>query len=429
VHLEWYISAHPFPGVRLAVVTDTTERMRLEAERDDLLASERAARAQAERASYLKDEFLGTVSHELRTPLNSILLWTQMLSQRNNDPEQLTRGLAAIERSTRAQAQLISDLLDVSGIISGKLRLNVQPLDLAATIRSALESLAPAIDAKELSLQTWFDSSVGVISGDPVRLQQVIWNLMNNATKFTPKGGRIDVKMERIDWRVRVTVSDTGRGIEPELLSHLFERFRQGDVSSTRNQGGLGLGLSIVKHIVEMHGGTVGASSAGPGRGAEFTVLLPIAASLDVALPEQITSDDSHPTEIARLEGVRVLMVDDDVDTCAVMSRFLQETGAIVTTATDVAGALVELERFHPQVLVSDIGMPERDGYDLIREVRARGHSYRNLPAIALTALAGPRDRRRAFQAGYQVHLAKPLDTSELTAAIAALIGRTEQVK
>jgi PAS domain S-box-containing protein len=425
VHLEWYISAHSSPGVRLAVVTDISDRTRLEAQRDELLASERSARAQAERANYLKDEFLGTLSHELRTPLNSILLWTQILLQNVNDPEQVQRGLAAIERSTKVQAQLITDLLDVSRIISGKLRLEVQPLNLAATIKSALESLSPAIEGKELRLQTSFDPRVGMISGDPARLQQVIWNLVINATKFTPKGGRIDVKMERIDSHVEVSVSDTGQGIAAELLPYLFERFRQGDVSIKRNSGGLGLGLAIVKHIVEMHGGTVAVASDGPGTGAKFTVLLPIAASLDDSL-HALPNPDRGSKEIARLEGVRVLIVEDDADTCAVMSRILEATGAVVTTATDVGAALAELERAKPQVLVSDIGMPRQDGYDLIREVRARGYSYQNLPAIALTALAGSQDRLRALLAGYQVHVAKPIDASELTAAIAALVGRTQ---
>ena len=424
VHLEWYISAHSFPGVRLAVVTDISERMQHESERNELLASERAARNEAERASRLKDEFLGTLSHELRTPLNSILLWTQLLLGKVDDAAQITRGLTAIERSTRTQAQLISDLLDVSAIISGKLRLDVQPLDLAATIKSALESLSPAIAAKELTLETWFDQRVGMIVGDSERLQQVIWNLVNNASKFTPKGGRIDVRLERFNSHVEISVKDSGQGISPELLPYLFDRFRQGDVNTNRTEGGLGLGLAIVKHLVEMHGGTVAASSAGQGKGAKFTVVLPIAASFDEALlaPEKLNA----ASEAARLDGVRVLIVDDDADTCAVMSRILNETGAAVATAVNVGAALDELEQFDPQVLVSDIGMPERDGYDLIREVRSRGYSYQRLPAIALTALARPQDRRRALLAGYQVHVSKPIDASELTAAIAALIGRVE---
>jgi PAS domain S-box-containing protein len=426
VHLEWYISVHSFPGVRHAVVTDITERLELEAERDDLLASERAARAQAERASYLKDEFLGTLSHELRTPLNSILLWTQMLSQRINDPEVL-RGLATIERSTHVQAQLISDLLDVSAIVSGKLRLDVQMLDLVAIIKATLETLAPAIEAKGLKLQTLFDPRVTMISGDPARLQQVIWNLINNASKFTPKDGRIEIRVERIHSQLKIVVSDNGQGIESDLLPFLFERFRQGDVSTKRNSGGLGLGLAIVKHLVELHGGTVTASSHGLGSGAEFTVLLPIASVLDEPLnaltPQNAGStSDSNST---RLDGVRILLVDDDTDSCNVMARILRQIGAVIKVATNVDDALVELDHFKPQILISDIGMPDRDGYDLILEVRARGHSFQNLPAIALTALAGPQDRRRALLAGYQVHLAKPIDSTELTTAIAVLSKRS----
>jgi hypothetical protein len=425
VHLEWYISAHSFPGVRLAIVTDMTERIRLESERNELLASERTARAQAERANYLKDEFLGTLSHELRTPLSSILLWTQMLLQRGADPEQV-RGLLAIERNTKVQAQLISDLLDVSAIMSGKLRLDVQQLDLAATIRSALETLTPAIEAKELRLQTVFDPRVAIISGDPSRLQQVIWNLVNNASKFTPKGGHIEVKMERVDSQVEISVSDTGEGIAPELLPHIFERFQQGTDSTKRKTGGLGLGLAIVKHLVEMHGGTVSAANNAEGKGTKFTVRLPTEVSQDDLLHSSVPQTDVRSGEIARLEGVRVLIVDDDPDTCAVLARILTQAGAIARTAPNVETALDELDQFKPQVLVSDIGMPDRDGYDLIREVRARGHSYQSLPAIALTALAGPQDRRRALRAGYQVHVAKPADASELSATIAALIGRTD---
>jgi PAS domain S-box-containing protein len=422
IHLEWHISAHSFPGVRLAIVTDISDRMRFEGERNDLLASERSARGEAERANYLKDEFLSTLSHELRTPLNSILLWTQRLQHDIDDHAQVERGLSAIERNTKIQAQLISDLLDVSAIVSGKLRLDIRALDLATMIKGALEGLSPAIDAKRLTLQTWFDVDAGLISGDAERLQQVVWNLVNNAIKFTPSGGHIDVRLERVESHVEIGIADNGQGIKPELLPYLFDRFRQGDLKSNRGHSGLGLGLAIVKHLVEMHGGTVSASSPGSGQGAKFIVTLPVAAtfrdSLNLGAP--------RAPEFARLEGVHVLVVDDDADTCAVLSRILEETGAVVTTALSATSALEEFERTRPQVLISDIGMPELDGYALIREVRARGYSYQVLPAIALTALARPEDRRRALLAGYQMHMAKPIDASELTTAIAALLGRTE---
>jgi PAS domain S-box-containing protein len=423
IHLEWHISAHSFSGDRLAVVTDISERMRFESERNELFASERSARAEAERANYLKDEFLSTLSHELRTPLNSILLWTQRLQHDIDEREQVERGLSAIERNTKIQAQLISDLLDVSAIVSGKLRLEIRPLDLAAMIKAALEGLSPAIEAKQLKLQSWFDVNAGLISGDAQRLQQVVWNLVNNAIKFTPSGGHIELRLERVESQVEICVTDDGQGIRPELLPYLFDRFRQGDVKSNRSHGGLGLGLAIVKHLVEMHGGTVSASSAGLGHGAKFTVTLPVAATFR----DSINAGSPRAPEFAHLEGVRVLVVDDDTDTCAVLSRILEETGALVTTAFNVKSALEQFERSAPQVLVSDIGMPELDGYALIREVRGRGYSYQVLPAIALTALARPEDRRRALLAGYQMHMAKPIDASELTAAIAALLGRTEQ--
>jgi PAS domain S-box-containing protein len=429
VHLEWYISAHTFPGVRLAVVTDMTERLLLEAERNDLLASERRARAEAERASRLKDEFLGTLSHELRTPLNTILLWTQMLQQQSNDRVSLQRGLAAIERNTKAQAQLISDLLDVSRISSGKLRLDVQPLDLVAIVKSVLEGLSPAIDAKQLKLQMWFGMRSEMISGDPARLQQVVWNLVNNAIKFTPNGGRIEVRLKRAESHFELKISDTGQGITAELLPYLFERFRQGDVSTNRTHGGLGIGLAIVKHLVEMHGGIASASSPGPGKGATFTVRLPFQASFDNSLYGAANPNGGHIGEIARLEGVRVLFVDDDADACTAISFILNETGAVVKTALSVNAALGIIEQFKPQVLISDIGMPEQDGFELIREVRARGYSYQAVPAIALTALARPEDRRRALLAGYQVHLAKPIDVGELSATVAALIGHTASNK
>ncbi|MBV8357880.1 MAG: response regulator [Deltaproteobacteria bacterium] len=423
VHLEWYISVHSFPGVRLAVVTDITERVKSEAERAELLTKERIARAEAERANRLKDDFLGTLSHELRTPLNSMLLWVQLVRQQIDNREQLIRGLAAIERGIGVQTQLISDLLDVSRIISGKLQLDVRPLDLAATIKAALESLWPAIETKRLMLQTSIDETARLVTGDPARLQQVISNLLSNAIKFTPKGGQIHVTLKRVGSRVQIQISDTGQGIEPELLPHIFERFRQGDSGSNRIHGGLGLGLAIVKHLVELHGGTVAASSAGLGEGATFSILLPILAFENSPfLPAK--GDGGQKGRNAHLDGTRILLVDDDVDARAAMSRILEQNGAMVVTAADVDSAIAELERFGPQVLVSDIAMPERDGFELIREVRARGYSYQALPAIALTAFARPEDRSRVLLAGYQAYATKPINATELTAAVAALIGR-----
>jgi PAS domain S-box-containing protein len=422
VQLQWFISAHSFPGVRLAIITDITERLRLEEQRDELLTSERLARAVAERANRLKDEFLGTLSHELRSPLNSILLRTEVLRHRIDNREEVERGLLAIERNTRLQAGLISDLLDVSGISSGKLRLEVHPLNLVSTIISALDILAPSVAAKGLTLKTSFDESIGMISGDESRLHQVILNLANNAIKFTPTGGSIEVKLERVGQQAKITVVDSGQGIQPELLPHLFERFRQGDVEANRRHGGLGLGLAITKHLVEMHGGIISASSAGLGKGARFTVLLPL---FDSSSYSPTLSNDRSLSDGARLDEIRVLVVDDDADACAAMEQILESLGAAVRTALNVADAISELDQFKPQVLVSDLGMPDHDGFELIRKVRAAGYSHQALPAIAVTALARPEDRRRALLAGYQVHLSKPIDGSELTAVIATLTGRT----
>jgi PAS domain S-box-containing protein len=336
VQLQWSISAHSFPGVRLAIVNDITERLRLEEQRDELLTSERLARAAAERANRLKDEFLGTLSHELRSPLNSILLRTEVLRHRIDNREEVERGLVAIERSTRLQAGLISDLLDLSGISAGKLRLEVHPLNLVSTITSALEILAPSVATKGLTLKTSFDESIGMISGDEARLHQVILNLANNAIKFTPRGGSIDIKLERVGQQAKITVVDTGQGIQPELLPHLFERFRQGDVEANRRHGGLGLGLAITKHLVEMHGGIISASSAGLGKGARFTVLLPLfdSSSYSPALSKATSLGDT-----ARLDEIRVLVVDDDADACAAMEQILESLGAAVRTALNVPDA------------------------------------------------------------------------------------------
>ena len=427
VHLEWYVSSHSDPSV--VVVTDISERVELEEKRQELLASERAARAEAERANRLKDEFLGNVSHELRTPLNSILLWTKVVQQNLDDRQQLMRGLDAIERNTIVQTQLISDLLDVSRITSGKLRLELQPTDLAAVIKSSLEALSPAAAAKEIQVEMSLDPAISPVSVDPSRLQQVVGNLISNAIKFTPMRGNIQVKLEHVDSQAVITVTDNGQGIKPELLPHLFERFRQGDAAGNRAHAGLGLGLAIVKHLTELHGGTVAAMSKGEGHGATFVVKFPAFAAAaspapDIAAPPAARALPSAGYEA--LQGVRVLVVDDDADSCAVMVRILEEAGADVARARSTNDALAKLEEFAPQVLVSDIGMPEHDGYDLIREIRLRGYTHQALPAIALTALSRPEDRRRTLLAGFQLHLAKPIDGSELTAAIGAMVGRTE---
>jgi PAS domain S-box-containing protein len=422
VELEWSISRHSVPGVRLAVMTDVTERKAHEAERERLLAAERGARGEAERANRIKDEFLATLSHELRTPLNAIVGWSQILRAGQLSAEEVAEGIDAIDRNAQAQAQLISDLLDVSRITSGKLRLDARAMDAAATLRDALEALAPSVQARGIELRRSFDPSVGAVWGDPQRVQQVVWNLVNNAVKFTGRGGRIDVALSRADSDVVITVSDTGQGIKADFLPHIFERFRLEDATTKRNQGGLGLGLSIVKHLVEMHGGTVIAESAGEGRGATFTVRLPLAAGRGAGGVVD-ASEAVAPVGPMPLRGVRVLVVDDDGDARAVLKHVLARAGAEVREAADVSAALDQLAAFHPQVLLSDVGMPRQDGYDLIRAVRGRGYSAEELPAIALTAFARSEDRSQSLSAGFQMHLSKPVHAHEVVGAIASLAG------
>jgi PAS domain S-box-containing protein len=423
VQVEWSVSTHPLPGVRLVIVTDVSERVRVEEQRQELLASERAARAEAERANRLKDDFLATLSHELRTPLGAIVGWAQVLQRVKPDAAGLAEGLEAIERNAKTQTQLISDLLDVSRITSGKLALELRVVDPAAMIEAALAAIAPAADAKGLRIEKRLAATAGPVQGDASRLQQILWNLMSNAVKFTPKGGRIALDLERAGSQVQISVRDNGQGIKPEFLPYVFERFRQGDARATR-VGGLGLGLAIVKHLTEMHGGTVTAESAGEGRGATFTVRLPVAALKPIQQSDE--PDQSAAVDTAtRLGGLRVVVVDDDPDTRRLLQRILEESQAEARVADGVDAALPVIQDFEPDILVSDIGMPGRDGHDLIREVRARGHTFKTLPAIALTAFARTEERRRALLAGYQVHIAKPVDTNELIAAIASLAGRT----
>ncbi|MFO0843676.1 MAG: ATP-binding protein [Gemmataceae bacterium] len=366
------------------------------------------------------------MSHELRTPLNAILGWARILQLGQAGPDDLREGLEVIERNSKAQAQLIEDLLDLSRIISGKLRLDVQRVALLDVIEQALAAVAPAAEAKGVRLHRVLDPLAGPVSGDPARLQQVVWNLLSNAVKFTPKGGKVQVVLERVNSHVEISVSDTGQGIRPEFLPYVFDRFRQADSSTTRRHGGLGLGLSIVKQLIEMHGGSVRAKSPGEGQGATFTVSLPVPVVHDAAAgrrpqpsPEQPCPPRTH------LGGVKVLVVDDESDSRELVRRILRACEAEVFTAGSAEEAAAAAERHRPHVLVSDIGMPGQDGYDLIRRVRAAGRSAREMPAVALTAFARPEERRRALLAGFQVHIAKPVDPEELVALVASLVGRT----
>jgi signal transduction histidine kinase/ActR/RegA family two-component response regulator len=399
-------------------------------ERERLLESERAARTESERAGRLKDEFLATLSHELRTPLNAILGWAQLLRARAHDPKEIAQGLQTIERNARAQAQIVEDLLEMSRIISGKLRLDVQRIDLRPVIDTAVQSVKPAAEAKNIQLLTTIDHRTQPIVGDPARLQQILWNLLSNAIKFTPRDGRVDVVLARIDSHAELTVRDTGQGIRREFLPFLFDRFRQADASTTRQHRGMGLGLSIVKSLVEMHGGTITAYSEGEGHGATFTISLPLSPTPVLEPPDEdrrgATTFMLTPTlEVPRLTGVRVLIVDDEPDARDLLKRILSEFEAEVETVSSASEALPLVERVHPDVLVSDIGMPEVDGYEFIRAVRLLpADDGGQTPALALTAFARSEDRQRALLAGYQAHVAKPIEPSELITTIASLAGK-----
>jgi PAS domain S-box-containing protein len=407
---------------------DLTERKQAEQLRERLLQEAEHARAEAESANQMKDEFLATLSHELRTPLNAILGWASLLKSARLDAAAREEGLDAIERNSRVQAQLIEDLLDVSRIISGKLRLDVQRVAPADVIDAALAAVMPAADAREIRIHKVLDHSAGPVAGDPARLQQVLWNLLSNAVKFTPKGGRIQVLLERVNSHIEISVSDTGQGIRPEFLPHVFDRFRQADASTTRRHGGLGLGLSIVRQLVELHGGSVRAKSPGEGQGATFIVALPLAIARELP-PEKVPPKPALNAESdgcpALLNGVKVLVVDDELDALRLMEKILTHCEALVRSVASADAALAAIAEFRPDVLISDIGMPTKDGYELIREVRSREFTARDLPAVALTAFARSEDRRRSMMAGFQVHLAKPVDPEELVAVVASLVGRT----
>ncbi len=452
--------------------TDIHDQKEFQSEREDLLNSERAARSEAERASQMKDEFLSTLSHELRTPLNAILGWAQVLRSPAAPPgaetvpapldPDLEMGLATIERNARSQAQIIEDLLDMSRIISGKVRLDVQRVDLAPVVQAAIDTMQPAAEAKGIRLQAILDPVARPVSGDPNRLQQVFWNILSNAIKFTPRGGRVQIVLQRINSHLEVVFNDSGEGIPAGFLPHVFDRFRQADATSTRRHGGLGLGLAIVKQLVELHGGSVRAASAGPGTGASFIVSLPLMVAVETSSPappgaggatvqpveqggapnSQAADERRHPQapgfaalkgEVlgVDLRGLRVLVVDDEPDARALLKRLMEERGAEVLVGGSAEEAYALAMNGRPDVLVSDIGMPGQDGYTLIRRIRAQEAldtaepKRKKLPAVALTAYARAEDRMKAVLAGFQMHVSKPVEAAELLAMVASLTGRT----
>jgi PAS domain S-box-containing protein len=397
---------------------------KLVAEREFVLGSERAARSEAERLSHLKDEFLATLSHELRTPLNAIQGWAILLKQPQIRDQELQRGLEVIERNVRIQADIIKDLLDMSRINSGKLHLDVQPVFLHDSINNAIEAVRQTAATRDIRIQPLLDTRIGLVRGDPNRLQQILWNLLSNAIKFTPKGGRVQVVLERINSHAEISVEDTGVGIKPEFLPYVFERFRQADATTTRQFGGLGLGLSLVKSLTELHGGSVRVKSAGENQGSTFTISLPIA---HVGAEEQHNpvgnrlEESAEELQLPQLDGVEVLIVDDEADGRELIARILQERGAAAKCASCAEEALDLLKQQHFDVLLSDIGMPGTDGFDLIRRVRLL-HPERPIPAIAVTAYARTEDRQRSLLQGFHMHLAKPIEARELIAGIAGLL-------
>lgn len=392
----------------------------------ELRAAERqsaASKQEAEHQSHIKDEFLATISHELRTPLQSIIGWSQILLEDRSDPAEVQNGMEVIHRNAEAQSRIIEDLLDMNRILTGKVRLDVQRINLSAVLEEAIGTIRLAADGKGVRLRTVIDPHSKAIAGDPGRLQQVFWNLLSNAIKFTPRGGSVQIVVEKVASHLEVSISDTGEGIDPDFLPHVFERFRQADQSSTRRQAGVGLGLAIVKNLVELHGGSVRAESAGRGHGATFVVSLPVApltmAGKELEQPNRPVAEDKH-LQVPRLDGVSILLVDDEADTRAILGRIFTAAGAEVRMADSAAKAL-EMIDSAPTVLVSDIGMPDEDGYALIRKIRALPGPARNTPAVALTAFSRAQDRMRALSEGFQMHISKPANPSELILTVRAL--------
>jgi signal transduction histidine kinase/ActR/RegA family two-component response regulator len=397
-------------------------------EREQLLESERFARSDAERAGRIKDEFLATLSHELRTPLNAVLGWARVLRKSAGLTAEVANGLTVIERNARSQAQIIGDLLDMSSIISGKVRVSMQPLEMEELIQATIETARPAAEAKAIRLLVTADARAGAMRGDASRLQQVLWNLLANAVKFTPQGGEVTVRLSGTPTHVSVEVGDNGEGIDPVFLPHIFDRFRQADASSARRHGGLGLGLSIVRQLVELHGGTVHAHSAGPGHGSTFRLEFPV-------LPQDFAAEDAtgtwHSQELpaaptadetqVNLAGVKVLVVDDEPDSRALLERLLLECHATVVTAASADEAMLLLAGDLPDLLVSDIGMPGTDGYAMLRRIRGLHDARAAIPAVAVTAYVRREDQARAADAGFQAHLGKPVDPGELQVTVERL--------
>lgn len=419
---------------------DVTERKNFERERETLLANERASRMEAEEANRSKDIFLATLSHEVRTPLNAMLGWATILRKKQCTEREVREGAEVIERNCRAQAQLLEDVLEVSRIVTGKLRLEIRPCDLASVIYAAIEVVRPAANAKQIDVTVAIDPGASPSVCDDVRIQQVVWNLLSNAIKFTPRGGCVQVALDREEAQTRITISDNGQGIEPDLLPYVFDRFRQADSSMRRKLGGLGLGLSIVKHIVEHHGGTVEARSDGQGRGATFVVRLPIQAIQTSSSPvdvDTLEGEQQSDKQAARerrerirtdkqLSGLRILVVDDEPDALRLVGKVLAEVGATIRTAGSMREAMVVVEKEVPHVLISDLGMPDEDGFDLIQWVREAGHTPEQLPAVALTAFANKGHEHSALRRGFQVHVPKPVDPEHLIAVIASLTLRQQ---
>jgi PAS domain S-box-containing protein len=408
-----------------SVARDISDRIRAAEERALISVRDQAAREGAESANRAKDAFLAVVSHEMRSPLNAMIMWVHLMRSAKLSDEEFRRALDTIERNIKSQAKLVDDLLDVSRIVSGKLRLDLRPLGPISVIEAALEGLRPGADAKQIRIDCELDPQGGPVLADPGRLQQVIANLISNAIKFTPAGGRVVVRLKRVASQSVISVTDDGEGIPAEFFPYLFDRFRQADSAPSRAHGGLGLGLAIVRNLVELHGGTVHAASDGLGKGATFTVKLPINALRTRDLAESPVEFDLRAANLPSLGGLHVLVVDDDADAREALTRFLEARNADVRLVASAAEALEAIRRSRPDVLVSDIGMPGEDGYALMEKVRLLDKEHgRRLPAVAVTAYAGAEDRVRSLAAGFQMHLVKPVDAAELIMVIASLSGR-----